>query len=116
MTIYIWILMPTACVDPTLGNDVKDEFNRVGYNSVQFCANPCPLFMVILIMQGYSFSTGGLLSLCVSLHCIDVYKSDFSCIYKYTHHFIKSYFFLQTRYSTCFNLFAEKIFHILIAL
>ena len=28
--------MPTACVDPTLGNGVR-EFNSIGENSVQLC-------------------------------------------------------------------------------
>ena len=40
MRIYIWVLMPTACVDTTMGNGVKGEFNRVGENSVQLSTNP----------------------------------------------------------------------------
>ena len=32
--IYIWILLPTACVDPALGNGVKGEFKSIGENYV----------------------------------------------------------------------------------
>ena len=61
--------MPTACVNPTLENGVKGESNRVGDNSVQLYTNPCPPFMAILIIQGCSISTVGLMSLCVGLYC-----------------------------------------------
>ena len=44
--------MPTACVDPTLGNCVKGEFNSVGENSVQLCTNPCPPFVTLLTIHG----------------------------------------------------------------
>ena len=65
MRIYSWILMPTACVHPTLGKGVRCEFNRVGENSVQFCTNPCPPFMTLLAKQGCSISTEGFMSLCL---------------------------------------------------
>ena len=49
MRIYrsILLLIPTACVDPKLGNGVKIEFNRVGENSAQLCTNPCPPFITL---------------------------------------------------------------------
>ena len=51
--------MTPVCVDSTLGNSVKGEFNSVGENSVQLCANPCSTFYDSLAYAGlFHFNRG----------------------------------------------------------
>ena len=46
--------MPTACVDPTLGNGVNGEFGSIIDSSVQPCTSPYPPLMTLFTMQGCS--------------------------------------------------------------
>ena len=48
--------MQTTCVDTKSTNGAKSDFNNVGEKSIQWCTNPCPLFVTLLTMEGCSIS------------------------------------------------------------
>ena len=58
---------------------LKDEFNSVGANSVKLCTDPCPPFMILLMVEGCLLQQG------VSCPCGDDRLSEirylpFNCV------------------------------------
>ena len=58
MRIYIWNLLPTACVHPTLGNDEKVSLIALVRILHNLCTNPCLPFTDLLTAGFFHFNRG----------------------------------------------------------